>query len=159
MDIKTLISEIDGHHDCEVYPSIGQPKIKRGTIPEELRDFYSLCGGLHLFKTRNYSLKVVRPQDLRLSNIEIVGDLHEDDISSFWYLVAKGRNGEAISIDFSKERNGYCYDSFHEVHAVAGSCSVVAKSFSQLLHNLFNIKGESWYWLEKDFEGLGDAYD
>jgi hypothetical protein len=52
-----------------------------------------------------------------------------------------------------------CYDSFHEVHGMPGSCAVVALSFTDLLERLLAARGGHWYWLEPGFASLGDAYD
>jgi hypothetical protein len=36
---------------------------------------------------------------------------------------------------------------------------VIALSFTELLQRLFFNKGQHWYWLNKTFQGYGDAYD
>ena len=52
------------------------------------------------------------------------------------------------------------YDSFWDRHGVVGECAVVARSFTELLSNLFYNQGDDYpYWLEADFEYIGDAYD
>lgn len=64
-----------------------------------------------------------------------------------------------MSIDLDPGRNGKCCDSFHEIHGLPGSSSVIALSFSDLLVQLLASRGSHWYWLEPDFVSLGDAYD
>ncbi len=90
------------------------------------------------------------------SNMKIVGELCEYDISSTWYLIAKTDNNDYLSIDLSLERNGRCYDSNYEVHGVVGSSTVIALSFSELLSELYNTGGKDIYWKKKNY---GDAYD
>jgi hypothetical protein len=68
-------------------------------------------------------------------------------------------NGDYLTIDLNQERLGRCYDSFYDRHGIVGSYPTIAKSFTELLEQLFNNKGELLYWLNKDFPSLGDAYD
>ena len=44
-------------------------------------------------------------------------------------------------------------------HGVVGECSVIAISFTELVERLFRSKGKSLYWLDDNFEYIGDAYD
>lgn len=52
-----------------------------------------------------------------------------------------------VTIDCSADRLGRCYDSFWDSHGVAGSCSIVALSFTDLLQRLLDNNGDYWYWL------------
>ncbi|QIF00743.1 hypothetical protein [Roseimicrobium sp. ORNL1] len=83
----------------------------------------------------------------------------DQDISAWWYLIAKGNNPtEAIVIDLHPERLGRCYDGFHQVYATADS-RVVARSFTALIEGLLHAKGTSHFWEQEDFEDLGFAYE
>ena len=68
-------------------------------------------------------------------------------------------NSQFISIDLTPERYGQCYDSFIGTHSLIGDTSIIAKNFTELLQNLYLGKGQYWYWLQDDFQYLGDAYD
>lgn len=112
-----------------------------------------------LFENNEYHCHVVPPKDFALSNSVIVGEHVDEDISSHWFIVGHDGNGDYISIDLHQKRLGKCYDSFWDRHGVVGECPVVARSFTELLHQLVQNNGERWYWLKEDFESLGDAYD
>ena len=59
----------------------------------------------------------------------------------------------------SKNRLGYCYDSFWDRYGIAGEQAIIAKSFTELLDRIYNSNGNIWYWIEKNFTPYGDAYD
>ena len=59
----------------------------------------------------------------------------------------------------SKDRLGYCYDSFWDRYSVVGEQSIIAKSFTELLERIYASKGNMWYWMREDFSSYGDAYD
>ena len=59
-----------------------------------------------------------------------------------------------------EKRIGRCYDSFWDRHGVVGECSVIARSFTELLWNFIYAQGDDIpYWLEENFNYIGDAYD
>jgi hypothetical protein len=160
MDMRELITRIQATPDCQVFAPVGMPIIREGHLfPEDLRSFYALCGGVRLFGGRDYAVTLVSPQQFVVANPVIVGDMVEDDISSTWYIIADDGNGDYLTIDLSRERLGRCYDSFFDRHAVAGSCPIIAPSFTDLLMHLYENQGQYWYWLRSDFVSLGDAYD
>lgn len=161
MDIATLISSFKAEINCDVYPPTGTPKIDiHHFMPDDLSIFYTLCGGLVLFKYAPHPLHIVAPTNVLLANPIIVGSKYEeDDISSSWYIIGESRNEEYITIDLSRERLGRCYDSFWDNHAVAGSCPIIALSFTELLLKWFQSKGQEQYWTTTDFISLGDAYN
>jgi antitoxin YokJ len=88
------------------------------------RSSIGCAGGIRFFLKSPYAMEIVPPADFVLANPVILGQLYEEDISSDWYIVARAGPEQFVTIDFSIERLGLCYDSFHEVHAVAGSCAV-----------------------------------
>ena len=88
-------------------------------MPDDVREFYELCGGIQLFKDKEYSLDIVSPDKVVPSNIVIVGERCEDDITVDWFIIADDSNGTYLSIDLDAERLGRCYDSFHETHGLS----------------------------------------
>lgn len=72
---------------------------------------------------------------------------------------SSGQNGTIEKDVTHKLRLGRCYDSNWEIHGVAGSCPIIANSFTELLERLVMNNGKHWYWLQDDFTSLGDAYD
>lgn len=160
MNIKSLIEKIKTLPNCKVYSSNGLPKLKeRHILPEDIKQFYELCGGVSLFKGESYAINIAMPENFMLANPIIVGELCEEDITSGWYIVGDDGNGDYITIDLNSKRLGKCYDSFWDRHGVVGECPVIAMSFTELLSNLIESKGDRWYWLEDSFISLGDAYD
>ncbi|GCE23165.1 SMI1/KNR4 family protein [Dictyobacter kobayashii] len=160
MDIDTLVNKIRATPSCQVYDPIGFPALgPNHVLPEDLKQFYTICGGVSLFDAQDYSLLIVPPTRCVLANPVIVGSIFEDDITATWYIIGDDGNGDYLTIDFSKERLGMCYDSFHEIHGLRGNCPVIARSFTDLLSRLYDNGGQYWYWLQSDFVSLGDAYD
>jgi antitoxin YokJ len=159
--MKQIIDQIATTSGCKVYPPEGLPQIAHNHIlPEDLKEFYSICGGASLYwEGGNYGSEIVKPKDFQLANPVIVGELCEYDISSTWYILARTTGNEYLTIDLSQQRLGRCYDSYFEFHGVVGSCPIIARSFSDLLSALLSGNGDYWYWLKEGFVSLGDAYD
>ena len=102
--------------------------------------------------------------DWRRSNQAVLGETVEDDHSHHWWTLAQDDMGEYVSIDLSPERQGWCVDSFHELHGVAGSSPVLAHSFGALIAQCLDSLAlpDEWgpmFWLRDGFAALGDAYD
>ncbi|WP_249177049.1 SMI1/KNR4 family protein [Burkholderia ambifaria] len=160
MSIKSIIEIIKSDGGCQVLPVSGAlPLLPNADMayPNDLVEFYSLCGGVILFRAgrSNISFKILPAGEVLQTNMLIVGEPGEDDISFSWYAVCKTDNGDFISIDTSKERSGRCYDSNSEIHGVAGSCPIIALSFSELLCLLYRSSGIDVFWKTRDY---GDAY-
>jgi hypothetical protein len=159
MDIKKLIKKIMDTDDCFVSPSKGLPNIpSEYKLPKDLEDFYKFCGGAMLYQSSAYGIEIVNPDKFIRANPVIRDEEGKDDISYHWYIVGKS-DEQIITIDLNESRNGRCYDSFWDRHAMPGNCPIIAESFADLLQNLLNGKGVYWYWLEDKFHEIGDAYD
>lgn len=160
MSIPELLDKIRNTENCKVYDSCGLPKLnEKDKLPDDLKLFYEKCGGISLFSDSFYGFTILGPQEIKLANPIIVGELCEDDISSRWYILCKSTQNNYITIDLSEERLGRCYDSFWDRHGVVGECTIVARNFTEFLTLLFNNHGKSLYWLDDDFTYIGDAYD
>jgi antitoxin YokJ len=159
-EIELLVEKIRRTDGCRLMPSSGQPVLRPGDqLPPDLQEFYSKCGGAQFFEGADYAMYIVEPGRLVRTNPEVVRQECPDDITDSWYIVARSGGGERLSIDCSIERLGRCYDSFWDSHGIAGSCAIVALSFTELLRRLLAANGGYWYWLDESFEGHGDAYD
>jgi hypothetical protein len=160
MTIKQLVTKIKTLPDCIVYPSKGLPSIEESyTIPDDIREFYELCGGVSLFTSAESVANIVPPDEFIPANPVIVGERCEEDITADWYIIANDGNGDYLTIDLNKNRIGRCYDSFWDRHGIVGECAIIATSFTDLLERLVDNKGQRWYWLRDGFNSLGDAYD
>lgn len=161
--ISDLLRKISHLPDCRVLPLQGTPKVEEPySLPNDLREFYSLCGGVELFMTQDYPYTIVPPNEFTRANPVIIGELWpdwEDDISSAWFIIAKDPEHQYLSIDLDPSRFGRCYDSFTGRHANPGDCPIIAFSFSDLLQRLVDNGGSYPYWLEEVFDDMGDAYD
>ncbi len=158
INIKDLVHLIKSAPDCTVQSSNGIPLENSDiTLPEDLTEFYKACGGIIFYSSKD-TFEIVPPEEVVPANPVIVGELCEEDISSQWYIIAKD-SSNYITIDLSPERLGRCYDSFWDCHGVVGECAVVANSFTELVQCLYDYKGNGAFWLDDDFEYLGDAYD
>lgn len=170
-EIRDLINEVRKRPDCKVYSPSGLPIIAEAhVLPSDLIEFYALCGGLSLYENADYSAFIVPPNEVVLANPKIAcmsrdellavdEEFWKDSISWDWYTIAHDGNGDFLTIDLHPYRLGRCYDSFHETHALIGDSSIIATSFTDLLRRLLANEGRYWYWLERDFVSLGDAYD
>lgn len=170
MRMSELISKVQSLGDCIVLPPNGLPKVNDNhVLPEEIKEFYSLCGGMNLFVNKHYSVKILPPDEFTLANPLLIDkDIIEEEIkkgtyalriSTNWYTIVDLFDSNYIVIDLSRERLGRCYKAFWDSYPSRGEMPVVAMTFSELLNRLIENKGEYWYFLEDDFISIGDAYD
>lgn len=161
MGIRNLLQEISSNKCCDIYPVKGVPEYieDEDVLPADLLEFYRLCGGADLFTSADFGVSIVSPDQFLPANPIIVGEKCEYDISSHWYIIADIGDGNYLTIDLHPNRLGTCYDSHWDSHGVAGSSTVIAHSFTDLLERLFRSKGDHWYWYRDDFKSLGVAYD
>jgi hypothetical protein len=154
---RKLIDLVRSTSGCYVKPAAGVPKVGSHSLPDDVREFYTECGGMDLFPNRKFGITLVSPSEFVKANPVIAGVEGVGDISEFWYIVAK--SGEQyVTIDLNPKRFGRCYDSFWDRHGVAGSCPIIAKSHRELFQRLISCSGDSWFWLSPDFASYGDAY-
>jgi hypothetical protein len=160
MKLEQLLKKISKDPECKVLPPEGLPTLSAGhVLPPDLKAFYELCGGVELFSEADYDSAVVRPRELVLANPEIIGEPDPESLTGSWYIVVRGMGDQLMTIDCAPERQGRCYDSFWDCHGVVGGCSIIARSFTSLLEQLYASRGEHWFWLQSGFKRLGDAYD
>ena len=160
IEIEELVALARGAEGCSVLPPAGLPQVDPPLrLPGDLGRFYELCGGADLFLSQDYGITISPPGQLIPSNIAIIGEQYPDDITATWFTIGVTPDSDYISIDLSPERNGRCYDSFHDSHGIVGSSPVIAVSFADLLERLLRSRGGYWYWLDAHFSDLGDAYD
>ncbi|MCE7989945.1 MAG: SMI1/KNR4 family protein [Caldilinea sp. CFX5] len=160
MNMFDLLQLIPKDPSCEIYPAAGSPVIEQEHfLPEDLQEFYRLCGGALLYAKSEYPYRILSPAEFVLANPVLIGERAEYDITGAWYLVTVDPDNQYLTIDCSKERLGKCYDSFIDRHGIVGNCPVIANSFHDLLVGLINNRGGYPYWLRNDFASLGDAYD
>lgn len=159
-EIENLVEAVSSLPDCVVRPPSGVPRLgSEFLLPDDFRAFYEICGRAGLFLSQDCAIEIPPPEGVIPSNIAIIGEQYPDDITATWFVIGATPDSEFISIDLSPGRNGRCYDSFHEIHGIVGSDPIIATSFTALFRQLIRAQGEYWYWLQPDFQRLGDAYD
>lgn len=170
MNIKQLITKIKTLPDCIVYPPSGLPCAgKENYLPNDVVEFYTLCGGISLFESEHYTVRFVSPQEVVPANPVIIGEeiieeekskgRYDNQISKDWYIIVDLYNSDYIAIDFNQIRNGRCYKAFWDSYPCVDDTPIIASTFTELLRKLIENKGQYWYFLEDDFVSLGDAYD
>jgi antitoxin YokJ len=161
-----VIAQIARTPGCAIRPATGAPRLASTAhgLPDDLRRFFELCGGVALFPERPFAWSIPGPDGLLPSNPILLGSYYRDnrasfdaDRSSFWYLIAESAE-EKVVIDLHPARRGWCYDAFHEVYAT-GNSAVLARSFTDLLVALVATAGEMPVWKGESFRPLGHAYD
>jgi hypothetical protein len=158
--IRELVDRAARSADCVLHGPAGRPVVPPGLkLPDDLRQFYDLCGGIDLFVGSDYGISIVSPKLLLPTNHVILGKEFPDDITHSWFTIGATLDREYLSIDLAQERCGRSYGSFHEIHGIAGSSPIIANSFAELFERLINSRGGHWFWLDPDFADYGDAYD
>lgn len=132
-------------------------------VPNDLEEFYDLYGGLDIDDgggVEEPTLKILPPNQIARANPVILGDDGKESPSYNWFLLAF-YNGNYVTIDFSVTKNGRCYDSYFDCHAMPGSCRVLASSFTDFLKRIAHSSFDHpRYWESDDgFDSLGDAFD
>lgn len=180
MSIKDLIKDISKVRGCEVYQPSGTPNTDL-KLPNDLAEFYKLCGGLELFslfkliekgeieEIEHYPSVFIQPEKVLESTKIILSDeVYEeyiaDDIynnSKFknWYTIVDLYDGNYIVIDLNIDRLGKCYLAYADNFLVAGEMPIVAESFTELLERFVKNNGEYFFFLDDSFESYGDAFD
>jgi hypothetical protein len=167
MPLQEVLQRIRSTPDCEVYAPTGLPVThNEHVLSEDLREFYSRCGGVSLYRTSPKRIGILPPERVVLANPLLWPGITTEqaatsagDISWSWYVIAYDYGGNYLTIDLSKERLGRCYDSFFDRHAMPGYCPIIARSFTDLLTRLVDNQQAYPYWELPDFVSMGDAYD
>ena len=167
MSFQELFKHIQSTSDCEVSAPTGLPVIlDEHVLPEDLQEFYGLCGGVSVYRKSSRRFGILAPERVVQANPLLLPGLTPEqsassanDISWSWYIIAHDYGGNYLTIDLSKDRLGRCYDSFFDRHAMPGYCPIIARSFTDLLTRLLENQQEYPYWELADFVPMGDAYD
>ena len=159
-NIRALLDLLATDPTCTILEAKGYPDLPDGlSLPADVSEFYKLCGGLQLHRAMPYSFELVEPVNFVRANPVIADTEGQGDISYDWFIIAKNGGEQYITIDLNPLRLGRCYDSFWDIHAIAGSCPIIAESFLELLNYLVEAKGDSLYWHKQSFKPFGDAYE
>jgi hypothetical protein len=157
--IAKLIDRLRSTRGCQLLPPTGLPKLPRGIkLPSDLRYFYKEAGGAVLFGRRNSPTRILPPEKIERIDFAIIGEGFARGPFKHWFALADVQDGNYLAIDLNPRFHGHCYDAFHETFAMPGYVAIVASSFTDLLERLLAAEGRCSYWLEDDFQNLGEAF-
>jgi hypothetical protein len=151
--IGDIIAEFRSSPRVRVLPPSGAVTLPAGlTLPPDLSEFYTLCGGVQFLDPTadNYPDYRILPPD-KVVNIGTATCLEpsaELPLSA-WYTVGEDDNGDHVVVDLHTTSGGRCYDVFHETFAMPEYANVVADSFLELLQRVYR-RGKA-YWFDDGF--------
>jgi antitoxin YokJ len=152
-DISTILTEFKSSANVVVRPPSGQPKWSpRVAPPDEVAEFYTLCGGVDFVEAddKTYArYRVLRPEEVEPIGGSIKLPFPVDPPVKHWYAIAVDDNDEHAAVDVHPNRSGQCYDVFHETFFEASSARIVAATFAEFLWRLYESGGP--YWFKDDF--------
>ncbi|OKI49333.1 SMI1/KNR4 family protein [Micromonospora sp. CB01531] len=166
-ELRDLLDRIARTHGCSVLPPTGGAVAGRGhRVPDNLREFYQLCGGAWLFRDAPYQWRVCGPDDLvpaspRLLTEAIAREIETEvpaDLTNGCYVIADGGGAATdphIVIDLHPTRAGRCYLVGWDTYGLVGEMPVVATSVLELLRWLLSTDGANPTLAPTQ----GDAYD
>lgn len=167
MSIEQLLERIKKLKNCNVLPPSGLPSIEDGNVlPSDVIRFYELCGGVELYKNKDYCVEFVKPTDFvptspLVWNEEILNasrDVFEVKVAASWYRAVDLGDSNFIAIDLKHNKSGRCYKAFWDSYAVKGETPIIAYSFTELLSQFIDNNGDYWHFMQDDFVSYGDAY-
>ena len=129
-------------------------------LPADVRDFYERAGGAVLFSERVVAgpIRILGPGEVQRIDQVIIGEPFASGPFQWWFAIVEVGDRNYIAIDLSPEHLGLCYDAFRETFARPGYMNVIAGSFSDLLGRLLAHKVDTTYWLQEDFQPLGEGF-
>jgi antitoxin YokJ len=85
-EIETLVNTMREPYyfdECEVDDPAGDPVLQSGhALPEDLAEFYRLCGGLYLFAGRYYPVTISTPKEFVLANPVIFDGISQAELNA-----------------------------------------------------------------------------
>jgi hypothetical protein len=156
--LSAILSELRARSDCTFQSATRLPDLPNGlTLPEDLKAFYQEFSEARLFgDPSDPEYTISKPEEFVQIGVAIMDELSSNPVQHSWYALAHVQDGNYIAIDCHPDRLGYCYDAFHETIDDLSYCTVIARSFTELMNAAISA-GDSTWWLEEDFEGYGTA--
>lgn len=167
MNIEHLIEKIRKYENCKILPPSGLPSVEDGNVlPSDVIRFYELCGGVELYKNKDYCVEFVKPTEFvpispLIWDAEIINsarNVFEVKVATSWYRAVNLGDSNFIAIDLNPIKSGRCYKAFWDSYAVKDETPIIANSFTELLSQFIDNNGEYWYFMQDDFVSYGDAY-
>ncbi|GHJ54524.1 hypothetical protein Nm8I071_38310 [Nonomuraea sp. TT08I-71] len=141
---------------------------RNASLPDELRQFHDLCGGVLLFEDASFPRRVCGPGGFvpaspRLLTPEVAQQVAKDnpaDLTNNCYVIVDGGQGLStephVVMDLAPQRSGRCYTAAWDTYGLPGEMPLIATTIVELLQALLVDRG-----VEALPAGLsaGDAYD
>ena len=161
--IDELINRLSSEHSCEIAPPCGLPRVASGLIlPADVVQFYERAGGMIINKQGRCGswARIVRPDEFnRIDAVILGGEMFATGPFEFWHAMVDVQDSNYLAIDIGPTHRGICLDCFHETFAMPGYVKLVATSFTDLLNRFVNHMEDSAFWLQDDFEALGEGFE
>jgi cell wall assembly regulator SMI1 len=129
------------------------------TVPDDMRQFYSVLGGALLFEKSDAPYEILEPKLIRSVAADVLGGAaSEATVPPSWFSICYVRDGNYVAIDLPAKQNGevWLIDCFHETIGLEDYSTVIALSFSEFLERALASKGDH-YWLD-EHPSYGDAF-
>jgi len=129
-------------------------------LPDDLRAFYRKYSWVKLFNGEyGYSTyRFIPISEIHPTRIDVLGKDNDENGPKDWITICDIMEGNYICIDLSSrnvEQWNYI-DCFHETFAQPGQCTIIAKTFTELLERALH-GGNNLYYHKKSFVGYGDG--
>jgi hypothetical protein len=169
-DLLTVVDLIGRRDDCVVHEPQGSPAVEPPLrLPDDVRRFYELCGGMVLFRDSATPWRVLAPGELVLAARRLLAEEEAeqvladapDDVASTTVVFADqggGATDEHVVVDLHPTRLGRYYATFWDSFGLVGELPIIATSVADALRWLFDT-GEGTDAALMRRPPLGDAYD
>jgi antitoxin YokJ len=152
--IEELLEAISSDGRCVVKPSIGLPKINPSILlPQEIIDFYSLCGGIEFFTDEDYCCFINSPNDFTFANGVALRELSESDVldafgadhfSWSWYYFAHFDTlDDIIAVSVQGDDVLSCYDCYWSSYP--NKNRKISSSVSEMIEKIYLSGGKIHY--------------
>jgi antitoxin YokJ len=169
-ELLTVVEAIGRRSDCAVLEPQAQPAVEHPlALPDDLRRFYELCGGLVLFRDGATPWRIVPPGELvpaarRFLAVQDADAAMADprDVAGTTFVFADqggASTDEHVVVDLHPARAGRYYETFWDRFGLAGEMPIIARSVAEALTWLLEMRGEGVEAALSRRAPLGDAYD
>ncbi len=160
---KQLLAEIDAHHYHEpcTDPSAIETfeRLYGHQLPGDLKEFYRRYETVKLFDGEyGAAYRFVPVSEIHPTRIDVYGKNEDEYGPDDWLTICDVLDGNYIAFDLtSKNGNEFNFiDCFHETFARPGECTIIAKTFTELLERALKSGGHLYY-IGRDFSDYGDG--
>jgi hypothetical protein len=164
--LQKLFALIDAEHVAE--PCKDSSKINfieheyRCRLPEDLKAFYRKYNSVELFRHElGATYRFVPVHEIHPTWLDILGEDTDERGPDNWLTFCDVLDGNYVAIEVcsAEARTHNFIDCFHDTFAIPGESRIVAKTFTEFLEKALVGGGGLPYFVRKDFQTYGDAFD